>query len=76
MRRESARLKGLRLLLDGRLTVRHVQGEIVRAECKGDSGVLYSLGHFPSRGWECTCPARTTCSHLRALMSVVTVNGK
>jgi uncharacterized Zn finger protein len=69
--RESAAVKGRRYLTEGRLTVERVDGEIVAAACKGDSGAVYRLGFDPARqDWHCTCPARTRCSHLVALMLV------
>jgi uncharacterized Zn finger protein len=74
--RESAAVKGRRLLAEGRLTV-IVAGDPARpglivAECKGDSGTVYALGYdFRSREWRCTCPALGRCSHLVALQLVV-----
>jgi hypothetical protein len=70
--REDARRKGLRLLMDGRLTVLEVSSSgLIHAECKGDSGELYSLGFDPwKREWRCGCQARTKCSHLWALQTV------
>jgi len=68
--REDARTKGRRLVAEGRLTVATVDSGRVAASCKGDSGQVYELGWTPS-GWFCTCEARTTCSHLRALQLVV-----
>jgi uncharacterized Zn finger protein len=75
--RESAAVKGRRLLAEGRLTV-IVAGDPARpglivAECKGDSGAVYALGYdHRGREWRCTCPALTShCSHLTALQLVV-----
>lgn len=61
-----------RLLLEGRLRVLTVDGNEIAAECRGDSGGIYVLGHHSGR-WACSCPARTDCSHLRALWRVVAV---
>lgn len=64
--------KARRLLIEARLTVDEVSphGRIV-ATCRGDSGEVYRLGHDArKREWRCTCPARTTCSHLKALQLV------
>lgn len=69
MPRESAEAKGRRYLAEGRLVVREVAGELVRAACRG-SGSVYSLGHDPDRGWWCNCPAYSTCAHLHALRLV------
>lgn len=63
--------KARRLLIDGRLIVETVQGRLIVASCRGDSGQVYSLGHDPSRNeWRCTCAARGVCSHLKALRLV------
>lgn len=71
MTRESPAAKAARYLAEGRLTVTHVTGDLVRATCKGD-GEAYQLGHDGRRGgWHCSCPARTTgCCHLLALRCV------
>lgn len=73
-KRGDARHKAMRLLISGRLRVLRVEGRLVVAECRGDSGGTYKLGHDPKRNqWRCTCPARTDCSHLRALWAVVSL---
>lgn len=73
-KRNDARHKAMRLLISGRLRVERVEGELIVAECRGDSGQVYKLGHDPRRKqWRCTCPAKTDCSHLRALWSVVSL---
>ena len=73
--RENATEKAKRLLLFGRLRVTHVDGNVIQALCRGDSGEVYHLGHDPSdvSFWSCDCPARTDCSHLRALWMVTAV---
>ena len=71
MSRKSVEAKARRLLPEGRLIVERVDGDLVVASCRGDSGEVYTVGHDPGRGWHCSCPARGTCSHLRALMLVV-----
>lgn len=73
-RRENVREKGARLLTSGRLRVVKVEGNLIVAECKGDSGAIYKLGHDPRKmQYRCTCPAVGPCSHLFALQSVVAV---
>lgn len=73
--RESAEAKGRRLLAEGRLTIDRVNGDLVVATCKGDSGAEYRLGHDPTNGqWRCTCEAKGRCSHLVALQLVTTIN--
>jgi hypothetical protein len=77
--RETAAQKARRLLLEGRLMVSRVDPELgsglVIAECRGDSGEVYSLGHDPTKNeWRCTCPElRGNCSHLQALKLVVVI---
>lgn len=71
-RRENVRDKSLRLLVAGRLRVTSVVGNEIRAECRGDSGQVYTLGCF-DEVWQCSCPARTACSHLHALWAVTAV---
>lgn len=71
-RRENVNEKAERLLLDGRLRVTLVDGGEIHAECRGDSGEVYECGRL-DEVWRCSCPARTACSHLRALWRVVAV---
>ena len=69
---EDARHKGLRLLVDGRLTIHEVDPVtgFIYATCKGDNA-LYHLGYDPARKeLRCNCQARTKCSHLWALTTV------
>ena len=44
----------------------------IAAECKGDSGELYTLG-WRDGHWRCSCKARVDCSHLNALWAVTAV---
>lgn len=75
--RESAATKARRLLPEGRLMVRRVDPEkglgLVWAQCRGDSGEVYDLGHDPNNGeWRCTCAElKGDCSHILALKLVV-----
>ncbi len=77
MPREDAFAKGQRLLTEGRLVVRKVgdpgKPRLIVAECRGDSGSIYTLGWDPKKEeWRCTCPEmRGACSHLAALKLVV-----
>jgi hypothetical protein len=68
---ESAYEKGRRYLVEGRLVVTRVDGDEIRATCRG-GGTAYALGHTAGR-WFCGCPARTTCAHLVALQLVVSL---
>ena len=63
------REKTERLLVAGRLRVTMVDGDEIRAECRGESGEVYELGRYDET-WRCSCPARTACSHLQALWAV------
>lgn len=68
--RENVTTKGQRYLLEGRLVVTKVVGDDVRATCRG-GGTVWNLGHeVNGRRWWCSCPARSTCAHLSALMLV------
>jgi hypothetical protein len=71
--RENKRLKAMRLLVTGRLRVLRVDSNFISAECRGDSGEVYTLG-WHEQHWMCSCPARTDCSHLNALWAVVAVS--
>lgn len=74
VRRENVRDKGARLLTSGRLRVVKVDGNLIVAECRGDSGEVYKLGHDRRRmQYRCTCPARGPCAHLTALWLVTAV---
>lgn len=73
-KRNDKRHKALRLLTSGRLTVLRKDGDLVVAECKGESGSVYSLGYDPrNHEWRCQCDARGECSHLVALKVVAVV---
>jgi hypothetical protein len=68
--RENAFLKARRYLSEGRLTVRYVGPEGIRAIARGGGAwyhVIYRRG-----GWSCTCPAVGACCHLLALQLVTT----
>jgi len=73
MSRENAQAKGRRMLTEGRLRVLRIERSgLIVAECRGDSGEVYTLGFEPMWGqWRCSCPAKGVCSHLQALMLVV-----
>ena len=69
--KEGARLKALRLLLQGRLRVRLVHRGRVRVECRGDSGRIYNV-MFTHGEWFCSCQAaRPGCSHMLACWLIV-----
>lgn len=70
MPREDLRTKGIRYLGEARLTVHRVGPDAIDAVCRGDSGELYEVT-YRRGGWWCSCPARTRCAHLQALMLVV-----
>jgi hypothetical protein len=62
--------KATRYLLDGRLTVDAIDGDLVSATCQGDSG-RWKLGYNPALNqWHCSCPALKLCSHVAALQTV------
>ncbi len=72
-RRESTDEKAARLLTSGNLRITRLDENHVHAEVRGDHET-YDVLYFDGR-WRCSCPARTDCSHLRALW-LVTVNHK
>ena len=47
--REDYAAKARRLLGEARLMVRRVDGGVIVAECRGDSGEVYSVGHTMRR---------------------------
>ena len=51
-----------------RLTVLRVDRERVDAECRG-GGAVWRVG-YEDGTWSCSCPAKTTCSHLYGLWAV------
>jgi uncharacterized Zn finger protein len=72
--RESAATKARRLLADGRVIVRSVNGSHVDAQVRGDSSGVYRVTHEPG-SWHCDCPALGACSHIRAVMLITAVGG-
>jgi hypothetical protein len=68
--REHARARGNRHLVEQHLVVTEVNGDTVRAICRG-SGTWHHCGLDMARGWWCECAVRTDqCSHLHALRAV------
>ncbi len=71
--RENAATKARRYLLEARLTVELVDGEEIRATCRG-SDSTYQLGYMPGRAWWCDCLARSSsCAHINVLKLVTLV---
>ena len=70
--RETKAQKADRYLTSGRLRVYSVTRSEIAAECRGDSGEVYTLG-WKSGRWMCSCLARVDCSHLGALWRVTAV---
>lgn len=69
MSRETANEKAARLLVTGRVEVRHVSDDRIAANVQGDHGD-YSTG-LHAGGWYCTCQFPwPRCSHLKALKLV------
>lgn len=64
--------KARRLLIEGRLNIVRRDCDNIWAECRGDSGEVYTVGYDDSnrRDWYCSCPAKTTCAHIKALQLV------
>jgi len=77
MPRETAREKGSRLLVEGRLILTHVDAATVEATCRGE-GTTYRLG-YRAGAFHCQCLAGSTakflaCSHVMALKRVVSID--
>ena len=68
MTREAVDARARRYLIEGRLVVRAVGDEEIRAMCRG-GGDVYALG-WKHGAWWCGCPARSRCAHLAALQLV------
>jgi hypothetical protein len=60
--------KARRYLTEGRLVVELVNGDEIRARCRG-GGAVYELG-LEAGEWWCGCAARGRCAHLTALQLV------
>ena len=66
MPRENAQTKAARLCASGRVAVRSVREDVIRATVKGDSARIYTVVFDPS-GWRDDCDALGVCSHIRAV---------
>lgn len=74
MTAESVTAKAARLLTSGAVTIVRVDGDLVDARVRGDSGT-YMVRRDPA-GWWCSCPVRRPdCSHITAvrLVTVATI---
>jgi uncharacterized Zn finger protein len=67
---EDAAMKARRLLAEGRLILRIISDDLIRANVRGDSAKVYAVRWTPS-GWSCPCEAVGRCSHIMATMLVV-----
>ena len=71
--REGPQQKARRYLLEGRVMIRSVGPQGVRAHVRGQ-GHLYNVAYEAGGGWSCTCLARTSrCCHVVAVQIVVAV---
>jgi hypothetical protein len=69
MTRETVASKARRYLVEQRLTVIRVVGDLADAVVQSGTGE-HHVSHDPARGWHCTCRARGHCSHAAALKMV------
>jgi len=71
--RETTAAKAVRYLGEGRLIVDHLDGDEIRATCRG-AGEQHQCGHDLIRGWWCSChrTSHQHCPHLAALQQVTT----
>ena len=73
LKRENARTKALRYLIEGRIMIRSVGPQGVRAHVRGQ-GHVYNVAYEAGGGWTCSCPAKTPyCCHVIATGLVVAV---
>lgn len=73
--REGAQQKARRYLLEGRIMIRSVGPQGVRAHARG-GGHIYAVQYESGGGWTCSCPARSSqCCHVIAVQIVVAVAG-
>jgi hypothetical protein len=69
MTRETIASKARRYLVEQRVTVTRVDGDVADAVVRGDTGE-HRTGRDPARGWHCSCQAHGRCSHVAALKLV------
>jgi hypothetical protein len=67
--RESVAKKGSHYILEGRLTITHVDAAIVVADVRGH-GQIHKTVWTSDAGWSCSCPARRHCAHIHAVQLV------
>ena len=71
--RENVATKAIRYLVEGRIMIRSVGPQGVRAHARGQ-GHVYNVAYEGGAGWSCSCPARTPkCCHIVATQLVVAV---
>ena len=71
--RENSATKARRYLIEGRLIVERVSERGVLAKVRSDGGRIYEVMYYGG-SWECDCPARGDCAHIRATKLVVAVD--
>lgn len=67
--REDAQSKAIRLLAEGRVTLRRLSSDVILAAVRGDTARIYETRWDPD-GWWCDCDALSRCSHIRAVQLV------
>lgn len=67
--RENARAKALRILAEGRVTLKRVDPSGIVALVRGDAEAFYIVTHDGTR-WRCSCAAIGRCSHGLAVQMV------
>jgi uncharacterized Zn finger protein len=61
-----------RLLTTGAVQITFATDQIVSARVRGDSGPIYDVRWSRMAGWDCTCPAYRSCTHIEAVAQVTT----
>ena len=71
MSQQSIEEKAARLVVEGRVVIHRKTADAVLASVRGDTGNRLVAWDGP-HGWACMCPAKGTCSHIRAVSLFLT----
>jgi uncharacterized Zn finger protein len=64
--------KPARLLSTGAVQITFATDQIIAARVRGDSGPIYDVRWSRMAGWDCTCAAYRSCTHIAAVAQVTT----
>jgi uncharacterized Zn finger protein len=68
----AAKEKPGRLLTTGAVQIMFCTEGVVTARVRGDSGPIYDVRWSRMAGWDCTCAAYRSCTHIEAVAQVTT----